>query len=121
MQFINRIPWTSTEIEIYRQIIWANLIEGMRRIREVMNEFNIETSEDNIVRRARSLCWNTPFLVTPVAYTDRGALRPQALFDQVVCQVGGEQPYPPQCQHILQTFWDDSAVQEVCAVPSAHS
>jgi len=123
MRVINRIPWTPTEIESYRQIIWANLIEGMTRIREVMDELNIETSRDNIVRRARSLCWNTPFLVTPVTCTDRGALRPQALFDQVVrqCELGGEQPYPPQYQHILQTLWDDSAVQQVCAVPSAHS
>jgi len=95
----------------------------MTRIREVMDELNIETSEDNIVRRARSLCWNTSSLVTPVTYTDRGTLRPQALFGQVVrqCELGGEQPYPPQYQHILQTLWDDSAVQKVCAVPSAHS
>jgi hypothetical protein len=50
MRVINSIPWSSTEIESYRQIIWANLIEGMTRVREVMDELNIETSEDNLVR-----------------------------------------------------------------------
>lgn len=33
--------------------------------------------------------------------------------------LGGQQPYPPQYQHILQTLWEDSAVQKVRAVHSA--
>ena len=52
MRVINSIPWSSTEIESYRQIIWTNLIDGMIRVREVMDELNLETSEDNMVRPA---------------------------------------------------------------------
>lgn len=50
MRVINSIPWSSTEIESYRQIIWTNLIDGMIRVREVMDELNLETSEDTLVR-----------------------------------------------------------------------
>lgn len=54
MRVINSIPWTPTEIESYRQIIWDNLIEGMVKIREVMEELSIQTSDENVVRRARA-------------------------------------------------------------------
>lgn len=50
MRVINSIPWSPTEIESYRQVIWDNLIDGMIRIRAVMDELNLETSEDNSVR-----------------------------------------------------------------------
>ena len=117
MRVINSIPWSSTEIESYRQIIWTNLIDGMTRVREVMDELNLETSEDNMVRPARragrSPRWNAPFLLKS------NSPDPQALFDQVACpfDLGGQQPYPPQYQNILQTLWEDSAVQKVRALP----
>ena len=50
MRVINSIPWSSTEIESYRQIIWVNLIEGMSRVRQVIDELSIQTSEDTVVR-----------------------------------------------------------------------
>ena len=66
MRVINAIPWSPTEIESYRQVIWDNLIDGMIRVRAVMDELNLETSEDNSVRSGRGegggLCENTPSL-----------------------------------------------------------
>src|SRR5258706_2790574 len=67
MRVINSIPWSSTEIESYRQIIWTNLIDGMTRVREVMDELNLETSEDNMVRPGGRRGGRSPMQECPVS------------------------------------------------------
>lgn len=129
MRVINSIPWSPTEIESYRQIIWDNLIEGMVKIREVMDELSIQTSEENMVRRPRARLLpmrsqHSALAQLHPASTDGPLfLRPQALFHQVArpFELGGQQAYPPRYQSILQTLWEDSAVQKVRAVGSTFS
>jgi hypothetical protein len=50
MRVINSIPFKPSEIETYRQLILANIVEGLRVLYAVIEEEGIECSEETIVR-----------------------------------------------------------------------
>lgn len=50
MRLINSVPFTPLETEEFRQLIFANLIDGIRAIRRVMASCDIPTSDDMVVR-----------------------------------------------------------------------
>jgi len=85
MRLIHKVPFSSQEIESYRQLVFENLIQGLRYILEAMEVMDLKVAEDHIpyvdmVENAHDLRDGEPF---PMAY------------------------YEP-----LKSLWNDSNVQQ---------
>lgn len=59
MRIINSIPFKPAEIETYRQLILANIVEGLRVLYAVIEEEGMECSEETIVRHVACV-FHTP-------------------------------------------------------------
>lgn len=49
MRLIHKVPFTAEEIEIYRQLVFNNLVHGMRLVLESLPFFRISVEEANRV------------------------------------------------------------------------
>jgi guanine nucleotide-binding protein subunit alpha len=48
MRLIHRVPFSTQEIENYRQLVFNNLTYGLRYVLEAMEEMELEVADDNI-------------------------------------------------------------------------
>lgn len=46
MRILTKVPWTRVELESYRQIVFSNLIEGMKGIFQSLDDLNISLKGD---------------------------------------------------------------------------
>lgn len=70
MRLIHKVGFTAQEIESYRQLVFNNLVNGLRLILEAMEAFDISLIEQNLpyigmIEHAPDLCDGEPF---PVEY-----------------------------------------------------
>jgi len=70
MRLIHKLPFSNHEIETFRQIVFDNVVHGLRYVLEAMDEMEIKVSPENIkhvevVETADDLCPGQPF---PMAY-----------------------------------------------------
>ena len=66
MRLIHRLPFSSQEIEMYRQIVFDNVVHGLHYILEAMDEMGIKVSADNVkhievIETASDLSAGEPF------------------------------------------------------------
>ncbi|KAG8923354.1 hypothetical protein FRC00_006356, partial [Tulasnella sp. 408] len=47
MRLIHKLPFTAQEIEGYRQLVFSNVILGLKALIDAMDEFDIEVSDEN--------------------------------------------------------------------------
>lgn len=52
MRLIHKLPFTAQEIEGYRQLVFSNVILGLKALIDAMDEFDIEVSDENKVRKS---------------------------------------------------------------------
>ena len=76
--------YTPEEIESYRQIIFRNIVQGLRSVLDYMADLQLEVSEEN-----EHLVW---------------------LLDDIPDLNAGE-PFPIDCRHVLERLWFDPSVQ----------
>lgn len=50
MRIIHQAAWSSTEIESFRQLVFDNILSGLRKVIESMEEYGLELDEKNQVR-----------------------------------------------------------------------
>jgi guanine nucleotide-binding protein subunit alpha, other len=50
MRLIHKVGFTPEEIESYRQLVFGNLVNGMRLVLEALPVFNFSVEESNRVR-----------------------------------------------------------------------
>jgi hypothetical protein len=55
MRVINSIPFKPSEIETYRQLILANMVEGLRILYAVIEDEGIECSEETVVSQVEGV------------------------------------------------------------------
>jgi guanine nucleotide-binding protein subunit alpha len=72
MRLIHKVPFSSQEIEFYRQLVFDNVTRGIRYILDAMDEFEMKVSEENvhnveIVDNAKDVGDGEPF---PVQYIE---------------------------------------------------
>lgn len=84
MRLIHRVPFSSEEIENYRQLVFNNLTTGMAYALEAMEDMGLEVAEANlpyvdIIRNARD---TQPY-----------------------------QPFPRMYYEPLKSLWEDKAIQ----------
>lgn len=84
MRLIHRVPFSSEEIENYRQLVFNNLTTGMAYVLEAMEDMGLEVAEQNlpfvdIIRNARD---TQPY-----------------------------QPFPRMYYEPLKSLWEDKAVE----------
>lgn len=46
MRILTKVPWTRGELESYRQIVFSNLIDGMKGIFQSLDDLNISIKGD---------------------------------------------------------------------------
>ncbi|KAG8892106.1 hypothetical protein FRC01_014341, partial [Tulasnella sp. 417] len=85
MRLIHKLPFTAQEIEGYRQLVFSNVILGLKALIDAMDEFDIEVSDEN-----------KDYL---------------PLFDSFTDLKDGE-PFPPQYLESCAKLWEDPAVQK---------
>ena len=85
MRLIHRVPFSSQEIENYRQLVFNNLTHGLNTLLEAMEDMNLEVSDDN-------------------------AEYVQLIADAPDIRDG--QPFPPEYLEPLKKLWDDPSVQK---------
>ena len=88
MRLIHKVPFSSQEIENYRQLVFNNLTFGLRYVLEAMEEMELEVADDNV-----------KFLEILAEVTD--------LTD-------GE-PFPVDYLEPLKALWADINVQKACS------
>ncbi|KAG8976449.1 hypothetical protein FRC05_003692 [Tulasnella sp. 425] len=84
MRLIHNVHFSAQEIEGYRQLVFSNVILGLKALLDAMDEFDIEGSEEN-----------KDYL---------------PLFDSFTNLKDGE-PFPPQYLTPCAKLWEDPAVQ----------
>ena len=85
MRLIHRIPFTPTEIEHYRQLIFINLTRGLRSVLDAMIDMELALSPENM------------------AYID--------MIDNVP-DLGDGDPFPPEYQVALRKLWEDENLKK---------
>lgn len=85
MRLIHRIPFTTSEVEHYRQLIFENLTRGLRSLLDAMVEMGLPVSPEIMV------------------YVDMIDDSPD---------VGDGEPFPPEYETALRTLWDDENVRK---------
>jgi guanine nucleotide-binding protein subunit alpha, other len=85
MRLIHRVPFSSQEVESYRQLVFNNLTHGLKYLLDAMEDMNLEVSEDN------------------VQYI-------QMIEDAQDIRDG--QPFPEEYIEPLQRLWEDPNVQK---------
>lgn len=69
MRLIHKLPFSSQEIESYRQLIFENLTRGLKYLIDAMEDMELKVAEDNIphldvVENATDLRDGEPFPMT---------------------------------------------------------
>jgi len=85
MRLIHRVPFSSQEVESYRQLIFNNLTQGIKYVIESMEDMGLEYSPDNAAQ--------------------------VELIENAVDLRDGE-AFPTQYYDALKALWDDSGVQK---------
>lgn len=49
MRLIHKVPFTPQESEMYRQLVFNNVIHGMKAVTEALENFGEQVSDDNKV------------------------------------------------------------------------
>lgn len=49
MRLIHKVPFTLQEQETYRQLVFSNVVLGMRAVLDAMDDLDIEVCDDNLV------------------------------------------------------------------------
>ncbi len=52
MRLIHKVPFTTQEIEGYRQLVYSNVMLGFKTVLEAIDEFKLSVSEENKVRES---------------------------------------------------------------------
>jgi hypothetical protein len=52
IRLINSIPFSSEEVETFRHRIFANMVDGMRLVRNILDESDVSCSDETWVRGA---------------------------------------------------------------------
>ena len=88
MRLIHKVPFSTQEIENYRQLVFSNLTYGLRYVLEAMEEMELEVADDN------------------------------AKYLEVMAEVSdlsdGE-PFPVHYLEPLRALWADVNVQKACS------
>jgi guanine nucleotide-binding protein subunit alpha len=66
MRLIHRVPFSTQEIETYRQLVFNNLTHGLKYVLDAMEDMDLKVSEDNLpyidtVENANDLRDGEPF------------------------------------------------------------
>jgi guanine nucleotide-binding protein subunit alpha len=88
MRLIHKVPFSTQEIETYRQLVFNNLTYGLRYVLEAMDEMELEVSDDN-----------AKYLEMMVEVTD----------------LPDGEPFPMQYLEPLKALWADINVQKACS------
>ncbi|PPQ65606.1 hypothetical protein CVT24_011815 [Panaeolus cyanescens] len=72
MRLIHKVPFTQSEIEHYRQLVFENLTRGMRYVLDAMEDMDLKVQEENVphidlIDNARDIRDGEPF---PIQYYD---------------------------------------------------
>lgn len=54
MRLIHKVYFNAQEIEGYRQLVFSNVILGLKALLDAMDEFDFEVNEENKVRKSLS-------------------------------------------------------------------
>ena len=84
MRLIHRVPFSTEEIENYRQLVFNNLTTGMAYVLEAMEDMGLEVAEENL----------------PYVDIISNARDPQPY-----------QPFPRMYYEPLKTLWQDDAIR----------
>ncbi|KAH8831149.1 guanine nucleotide binding protein, alpha subunit [Flagelloscypha sp. PMI_526] len=87
MRIIHKVEWTPREIESYRQLVFDNLVRGMKTVLDAMEDMQIEPSP----------------LIVENHWMD--------VLEETHDVKDGE-PFPMEYRSILQSLWADSTVQQ---------
>lgn len=49
MRLIHKVPFTSQEVEFYRQLVFNNITHGFRTVLEAMDDFELKVADENQV------------------------------------------------------------------------
>lgn len=88
MRLIHRVPFSSQEIESYRQLIFNNLTHGLKNVIDAMDDMELEVSPEN-----RDLI--------PVI--------------EDASDIKDGEPFPAEFHTILKRLWEDPNVQAAYA------
>jgi guanine nucleotide-binding protein subunit alpha len=88
MRLIHKVPFSTQEIETYRQLVFNNLTYGLRYVLEAMDEMELEVADDN-----------AKYLEMMVEVTD----------------LPDGEPFPMQYLEPLKALWADINVQKACS------
>ena len=88
MRLAHGLPFSSHEIESYRQLIFLNLTQGLKRVIDAMESMELEVSPE--------ICHLVPILnaARPVGYCER---------------------FPIEYHDVLKRLWEDPSVQAAYA------
>ena len=85
MRIIHQIPFTATEVETFRRLVFVNIVQGMRAILDAMEEWDGEFENDELAG----------FLPLFITYPD----------------IAQDEPFPESYLRPLQLLWKDEGVQ----------
>lgn len=87
MRLIHKVPFTPSEIEHYRQLVFDNLTRGMRYVLDAMEDMELKVQEEN------------------VPHID--------LIDNAR-DIRDAEPFPMQYYDPLKSLWNDPSIQKAC-------
>jgi hypothetical protein len=107
VRVINSIPFKPSEIETYRQLILANIVEGLRILSAVIEDEGIECSEETVVRHVGGVLQALVFWHTL-----------QKAFTNIadIPDIRDEEVYPAEYRAMFEQVWSDSDVQKAIIV-----
>ena len=103
MRLIHRVPFTTEEIEMYRQLVFNNLTHGLKYLLDAMDDMNLEVSEDTaqylqLIEDAPDLVDGQPF---PTDYLDPLKKLWEDTSVQKAWDRGNEAALPEKCAHFV--------------------
>lgn len=88
MRLIHKVPFSTQEIENYRQLVFNNLTFGLRYVLEAMEDMELEVADDNVKHL-------------------------EMLAD--VTDLSDGEPFPASFLEPLKALWADVNVQKACS------
>ena len=88
MRLIHRVPFSSQEIESYRQLVFNNLTHGLHNVINAMEDMELDVSDEN---------------------------RELVHFVEEASDIKDGEPFPPEFRDILKRLWEDTNVQAAYA------
>lgn len=101
MRLIHKIPFSSQEVESFRQLVFENLTQGMKYLLEAMEDMDLKVAEENVshvdaIKNAPDLRDSEPF---PMAYYEPLKALWQDPNVQKGWERGNEAALPEKCVH----------------------